>query len=319
MMRSPAYDDVLGARIGPLPRWVPLASWIARRLPAGRYRFINDVCPRPAHLFWASLPETFGRAQFLCDLRDTMSREVCLTGVYEPQETAVLRTLLSPEMTFVDVGANWGYHTLLAAHLVGTNGRVLSLEPDPRLYERLVLNLERNRLSQVAPLQIAAADRPGTLQLLGYDPAEGNFGISQLATSEVDHERAFRVEGRDLDGLLEERGIQQIDVMKMDIEGAEVLALPGLRRMLETGRVHRLLLELHPAGLADRGTRPEAVLEGLVAHGYRAWSVDHSRATSRRVAYGRVARIDDLLQPAGPAALNSAWPHLLLRAPNLES
>ena len=54
------------------------------------------------------MPADFGACCFQCDLRDGIMREVCLTGRYEPQETALLQQILQPGMTFVDVGANWG-------------------------------------------------------------------------------------------------------------------------------------------------------------------------------------------------------------------
>ncbi len=303
--------------VDPAPWWVSPASWIARRLPAGRYPFIHHVCPRPNRRFWASLPAALGGSMFLCDLRDSISREACLTGQYEPQETTLLRALLKPGMTVVDVGANWGYHTLLAAHLVGRGGRVISVEPDPRLFGTLSLNIARNGLGHVSARQIAAADAPGRLRLLGYDPSDGNYGVSQLAVDDGGGDDAFLVEARDLDGLLADMDVPHVDVMKMDVEGAEALALPGLERMLKTGGIRRLLLELHPAALAARGTRPETVLAGLTAHRYRVWSLDHSREMSRRVAYGRVATLDELLKPADADAINGSWPHLLLTAPGV--
>lgn len=299
------------------PGWVGPAAWLARRLPVGRYRFIHEVCPQPARAFWARMSEATGQPEFLCDLRDSTSREACLTGQYEPQETGVLRMLLAPGMTFVDVGANWGYHTLRAAHLVGETGRVLCLEPDPRLFQMLRRNIARNRLPQVRPLEVAAAEAPGTARLIGYDPSGGNYGISQLATAIDEAQGTFRVEARDLDGLLDEHGVETVDVLKMDIEGAEALALAGLSRRLDNGDVARLLLELHPVALAERGTTPEALVDLLLARGYQAWSLDHSREASRRVAYGRVERLDELLTPGASAALEGAWPHLLLTAPAL--
>lgn len=314
--RHPSSDATLDS-LEPPPWWVTPAAWLARRLPLGRYPFINQVCPRPDRLFWTALPATSGGAHFLCDLRDSVSREACFTGQYEPQETALLRTLLKPGMTVVDVGANWGYHTLLAAHLVGPGGRVISVEPDPRLFATLSRNVERNALDQVRVLQVAAADGPGTLRLLGFDPRAGNYGISRLAMGDGNQDGTFAVTARDLDGLLAELDVAQVDVLKMDIEGAEVLALAGLAQMLQAGQVRRLLLELHPAELAARQTGPIDVVAGLTAYGYRAWSLDHSPRMSKRVAYGR-AGVADFVAPAVVAALDGAWPHVLLTAPGVE-
>ena len=87
------------------------------------------------------LPDSLGGFTFICDVRDSLMREVCFTGMYEPQETLLAQQLLRRGMTVVDVGANWGYFTLLAAHLVGNRGRVLSLEPDPRMFRLLQQNV----------------------------------------------------------------------------------------------------------------------------------------------------------------------------------
>src|SRR6266566_1848196 len=137
------------------PCWVRLSAALIRHLPAGRYRTMQKL-PRPCSAFLMHLPEEVGGYSFRCDLRDTISREVCFTGRYEPQETALGRSTWRPGMSFVDVGANWGYFTLLAASLVGTNGRVLSLEPDPRLFSILRDNIVRSGLNQVTALQLAA-------------------------------------------------------------------------------------------------------------------------------------------------------------------
>src|SRR6266478_1482635 len=116
----------------PAPLWVRVAAWIVRVLPLGRYRVMR-VLPRSSAPFRMCLPKFRGGYSFRCDLNDAISREVCFTGQYEPQETMLMQALLSPGMTFVDVGANWGYHTLLAAALVQSGGRIVSLEPDPRV------------------------------------------------------------------------------------------------------------------------------------------------------------------------------------------
>ena len=109
----------------PAPAWVRLMAKVIPKLPAGRYKAIHRLCRRPPSAFLMYMPEEMGGYAFHCDLRDGISREVCFTGYYEPQETALVRSILRPGMSFVDVGANWGYYTLLAANLVGSKGRVL--------------------------------------------------------------------------------------------------------------------------------------------------------------------------------------------------
>src|ERR1700716_2774101 len=97
------------------PAWVGAAAAVIRWLPRGRYRATPWISQYRTALFWGFWPDDLGPMWFRCDLRDLITREVCFTGRYEPQETALLRQILQPGMTFVDVGANWGYFSLVAA------------------------------------------------------------------------------------------------------------------------------------------------------------------------------------------------------------
>jgi len=300
------------------PAWVNLATTLVRLLPRGRYRAMNSLCPRAAPAFWARMPDRLGGGQFVCDLRDTISKEVCFTGVYEPQETALVSHILQPGMNFVDVGANWGYFTLMAARLVGAGGRVLSLEPDPRMFRKLTGNLTRNQLPQVTALQIAAAATAGNLTLAGYDENDGNFGISRLVADGTASANLFQVETQPLDDLLDAQKMDSVDLMKMDIEGAEALALAGLKRSLAEGRVKRLLMELHPSQLLESGSSANQVMQMLLQSGYTALTVDHSPATTRAMAYRRISDSKHILRPFNPDNALDAWPHQLWLSPGSE-
>src|SRR5439155_4354836 len=96
---------VAAMTLGVAPMWVRAASTVIRRLPAGRYRAMNWIGKREVDPFWMHLPSDLGSLEYVCDLRDGLMREVCLTGRYEPQETALVRHLIRPRMTFDDVGA----------------------------------------------------------------------------------------------------------------------------------------------------------------------------------------------------------------------
>lgn len=302
------------------PVWVSVASALIRRLPAGRYRLMHSLCRRPPAAFLKHMPAEFGGFAFRCDLRDAISREVCFAGQYEPQETALVRSILRPGMCFVDVGANWGYFTLLAADLVGGGGRVVSLEPDPRLFPVLRENVERGGLRQVTVMQVAAAGSPGLLTLDGYDEGGENFGVSRLAVGAgaAASRHAFQVRADALDAILGRQQPGAVDLMKMDIEGAEVFALAGLTESLREGRVKRLLLELHPVQIAEYGSSASRLIEGLEGAGYRAWTIDHSPEATRRAAYSKSFSADRLLRPLDSAGQLDAWPHQLWLAPGVE-
>jgi FkbM family methyltransferase len=294
------------------PAWVGAAAAVIRRLPRGRYRATNWVGRYPTDPFWARMPDDLGPLWFRCDLRDRMMREVCFTGRYEPQETALLLLLLRPGMTFVDVGANWGYFSLTAAQIVGATGRVISVEADPRACRTLRANFARNALECAVVLEMAASDRMGTLQLQEYEPDasdSGSYGVTTTTTI-VEGGRTFNVAARTLDEALDEAGVDRVDLLKMDIEGAEARALAGLRRRLSERRIDRILLEVHPQHLRDQDSSAELVAGELRAQGFAVSTIDHSPSAARRVAAGRLdvrAALSTLtdVHNLGP------WPHLL--------
>lgn len=281
---------------------------LIRHLPIGRYWLLHRLATHATSSFLAKASDTLGGFTFICDLRDSLMREVCFTGFYEPQETLLVQRLLRKGMTVVDVGANWGYFTLLAAHLVGDRGRVLSLEPDPRLVSLLRQNVEINGLRHVTVLPQAASDRNTALSLAGYNEGRGNFGLSRLVASDHPSEDRFQVLGARLDDVLEAHGIETIDLLKMDVEGGEAAALAGLVGTLRAGRVKWLLLEVHPVQLAEDGRSADDVLAAMQEHGYRGWRIDHGPSATRQAAYNR---IEPTLHPLESSDQLDEWPHLL--------
>jgi FkbM family methyltransferase len=293
------------------PASLRIAAHMIRKLPAGRYRVMHTFFAKPRPVFLMQLPKSSGGYSFCCDLRDSISREVCFAGIYEPQETALLKAILRPGMIFVDVGANWGYFTLMAANLVGASGRVVALEPDPRLFATLRENADRNKLRQVMAIQVAAAAGKGTVTLAGFNENDGNFGISYIAAEPEDKKTCFQVTADCLDSILDRYRIDGIHLMKMDIEGGEAQALKGLRKGLATKKVKCLLLELHPGRLTSLGDSAEAVIADLLAEGYRGFTIDHSRAATRRLTYDPLFDVREMIRPFDPTEPLDTWPHQL--------
>jgi len=274
---------------------------------------MNWIGRRRIDPFWMRLPADLGALTYACDLRDGLMREACLTGRYEPQETAILRHLLGPGMTFVDVGANWGYFTLVAAHLVGPSGRVLSVEADPRACRAVRANVDKNRLMTVQLFNIAASDATGRLWFQEYEHEardSGNFGVAQ-STSITEEGRRLEVAARALDDLLDEAGVDRVNVMKMDIEGGEAKAIAGLSRRLSSHHIDYVSMELHPYHLRDLGTSVGAVIAAMRGHGYKPWNIDHSPAAHRASASARLD-MSAMLAPLPDGADDLGnWPHLL--------
>ena len=148
-------------------------------MPVGRYWLVHQLRRFVVPPFVMRLPLELGGFAFHCDQRDSVAREVCFTGCYEPQETQLASRLLRAGDVFVDVGANWGYFTLAAAHWVGAGGRVIAFEPEPRLFALLTSNLEANRLDFVRAYRTAAAAGSGRIGFTAFQADSDNWGQSR--------------------------------------------------------------------------------------------------------------------------------------------
>ena len=289
------------------PLHVRALSAVIRHVPRGRYALLSKLAPAEGR-FETRLAPDIGGARFACDLSDQLSREACFTGLYEPPFTRVFQKQLRPGAVVVDAGANWGYFTLIAAAAAGPSGRVIALEPDPRLSPILERNIDLNGFTQVEVRPIAAGAVGGRLVLTGYGDTEANRGTSSIATRDgAGTAREFEVECTTIDALTAQH--PEVDVVKIDVEGAEDLVLEGMREGLAAKRYRAILLELHPTLLAARGIAPEACVDLLSSYGYRGWTIDATTSAYRRAA-DPATRVESLLGPLDDWRA-CPWPHLL--------
>lgn len=297
------------------PIWARIAAGVIRRLPAGRYRAMYRLCKGRDQTFIGKMLEKFGGFSFECSLRDNIAREVFFTGSYEPQETAFVQSVLRPGMSFVDVGSNWGFFALMAAHLVGPGGNVVAMEPDPRVFRKLQFNVRRNVLKQVAVFEVAVTDREGTVMLAGHNAAQENCGTSRLIENGSHADLAFQVRSCSLDSLLDDAGLDCVDLLKIDVEGSEDLVLAGMDSGLSRNRYRRILLELHPLQLAERGLTVQHIMNGLNSKGYKGYALDYSPAAFRRACYNPGLPFADFLRPLKQAT-SDQWPHTIWLSPD---
>ena len=274
-----------------------------RRMPRGRYHVLARLAPASGR-FIGRLAGELGGARYDCDLADLISREVCFTGLYEPPVTRVFTHYARPGAAIADVGANWGYFTLVAAPAVGPSGSVLAIEPDPRQFAALSANVTLNGFAHVQCIQAAASSSDGRVTLAGFADDEANRGVSRIGEA-AQGGRTFDVRAVRLDALT----AAQVDLVKIDVEGAEDLVIEGMRDGLQSRRYRAIVLELHPELLRGRGVDPSICLRRLTDLGYRGWTIDVSPAAYRR-ALDPGTPIDDLLRPLDHWR-ETAWPHLL--------
>jgi FkbM family methyltransferase len=308
------------AMVGPLPLpFRPLVPLI-RSQPIGRFWAASTLSRVLPARFVTRLPRKLGGAAFVCEVADPIGR-AALAGSWEPTQTLLTTTLLQPGMTFIDVGAHWGYFTLVGAARVGPYGSVLSLEPNAQRFRLLRDNLGRNRLRHVTPLPVAAGATRSYQELVVGDDSEGHAAPSWLrpgspspaALREPTGERI--VEVRALDDLARELELDAIDLVKIDVEGAEGAVVRGMRELLTRGRVRRLLVEISADQLERGGTSLPALYDDLWSAGYRGLSVREDWSTVRAIAYGRRRHTRGLLRPLDPRARLTGVAHQLWLAP----
>jgi FkbM family methyltransferase len=156
-----------------------------------------------------------------------------------------------PGWIVVDVGAHMGFYTVRAAALVGSSGRVIAVEPDPANYAILKRNVQQCNLTNVTAVNAALSDRDGIAQLRIDDWAStGRVLIQNEANSDF-QSSACVVKTMRLDTLTRELEIEKVDLVKIDVEGAEMLVLKGAKECLEKSTA-RIVVETHGFNLADQ-------------------------------------------------------------------
>jgi FkbM family methyltransferase len=164
-------------------------------------------------------------------------------GTYEPEQTEAFVRAVKPGAVVYDVGAHYGYYSLLASHLAGGNGRVIALEPSPRNLRVLRKHVELNRATNITVLETALSDHQGEAR---FDNRAGS-GVGHLSP-----EGPLTVKLTTLDVLARE--FPPPKVLKIDVEGAEEAVLLGARETLSKAKP-TVFLSTHGASLADNCSR----------------------------------------------------------------
>jgi len=190
-------------------------------------------------------------------LGNGLSKQLFIGGCYEPNEMAFVNCFLKPGMVFIDAGAHEGLYTLLASRLVGATGRVYACEPSCREFERLQQNLTLNKIMNVVALRVALADYEGEGQLTIADSEHSGQNTLGRFAYQVSTLREERVSVRRLDDLAAEKRLTRVDLMKLDVEGAEGRLIDGGRKVISDLRPV-VLFELADSSLsAQQGSARE--------------------------------------------------------------
>jgi len=199
------------------------------------------------------------------DPASNFGKRILREGNYEAELTSTFHELLSPGQTFVDVGANEGWFSMLAAKLVGSSGRVLACEPQERLWPVIAKNIFLNNFANVQLLPFAVAEQPGEAVINLYPSL--NTGSSNISTTRRRWETQQRIKLLPLTDLLASLQGRDVDLVKVDVEGFEHKVLLSAGEHLGS-TIKRLVVELHPAQLEALGSSEADVTRLLESRGY---------------------------------------------------
>ncbi len=182
--------------------------------------------------------------RFLLHPQDVIDRRLLATGLWEPYVTACMREQIKPGQVFYDVGANIGYHSLLAARLVGPEGRVIAFEPNPAIAARFRHHIQLNDIHNVDVIEACVTTEPTRRVTLHLPPR--NIPNPGRATTRAEPGfHAIECDAVRVDELVQRGAIPRPDIIKVDVEGAEIIVLQSMSDTFsETHRKLTVLLEV---------------------------------------------------------------------------
>jgi FkbM family methyltransferase len=192
------------------------------------------------------------------------------TGGLEPGTRKVLKRLIEPGMRVADVGANVGLLTLVCARATGADGRVWSFEPEPGPRALAAKMKQANGLSWVT-LEDCAVGREAGILTFNVSPVIGHSSLYDLPTDEMKQVTRIKVPVRPLDEAI--GAGQRLDVVKIDVEGAELDVLAGMQGLLKANRDLALVVEYGPSHLDRVGVARKDWFKAFTAGGREAYAI----------------------------------------------
>jgi FkbM family methyltransferase len=223
--------------------------WYARRFPISRGKLrLIDAAWRLALLDGNTRRKAdlvYGGFSVACDLEELLQRQFYFFGTYfvERDLLSCWSSIASRATIIFDVGANAGIYSL-AALAANPIAEVHAFEPTPEIAERLRETASLNRLTTLSVHEIAITERPGEASLIRFRGEHGsNEGMNYIRSGEF--AGSERVNTDSLDAFCAARGIERVDLVKMDIQGGEAAALRGAERLLRERRIDTIFMELN--------------------------------------------------------------------------
>jgi len=239
-----------------------------RTILAHLFKLVSSFLPSPARI------NTFWNDTLYLPPKPNFELLILGEGRRDRGTTATLRRKIKTGMTVVDLGANIGVYTLLAASLVGKRGRVYAFEPDPVNYALLEKNVRENGYRNVLCRQQAVSDTSGEALLF-----KGEYGVSHSlsAFAGVNPGISRTVDTISLDDFFREQGWPPADFIKMNIEGWECFVIAGMTEVLHRSPRLKMILEFNPDLVKKLDVNPECYIKQLEDAGFMIQIIDEEK------------------------------------------
>lgn len=210
----------------------------------------------------------------LAPIYDYVQREIYLYKgryIYESHIVQWLRNFLKPGMNVMDIGAHVGYYLGPICQSINPSGTCLFIEPYPEHYALLQENAQNSGYKDAILINASVSDTIGSATLF---PAKDS-GRNSLVRNPVTNEKPINVQATTIDDLCTKYDLQKIDLLQIDIEGAETLALQGAKKCLQTKTIRTILCEWHPKQMQIYfNVNPREFLESILDYGYEISCID---------------------------------------------
>jgi len=249
-------------------------------------RLLYKLSPRGA-----GLAQIHGHAMYLAPSGSYPPLDMAMAR-YELGTTRLFNETVMPGMVVVDIGAHVGYYTLLAAKQVGPTGKVYAFEPEQDNHTLLLKNIEMSGYNNVVATRMAVSDRVGSSTLYLTDLDSGRHSMYHHGLPE---RGSAAVETTTLDSFLATEEWPLVDLVKIDVEGAEAAVLDGMTHLMEKYAGLKLIIEFNPALLQGGGVVPIEFLERLASPGWGVQIIQEATGLSPLAQSDASALVDSLL------------------------
>lgn len=213
-------------------------NWGGRRLAFALRRLVTTGLRHPLDV------EVFGQRMRLMPFNNVAEKRVLFMPQYfDARERDYLARAAGDGFIFIDVGANIGAYTMFVAGLKLKNARLFAIEPQPDLFERLTYNISLNRGQPVKAMACALSGEDGEMTLFLHPGNKGQSSL-RIVDWEAEHGESLQVPTKTLLTLAHEEGLERIDAIKIDVEGAEdMILVPFFRDAPESLWPKTIILE----------------------------------------------------------------------------